>query len=93
MSAVSAIAISLEYLRRRPLPHLGCNSYSRDSIGSYVVLSISEFKGFRSISESDSSDSNYKYGLTTINQKDIGPLNNLTIYVSPLTISRLYSPS
>jgi len=31
--------------------------------------------------------------LTTIDQKDIGLFGNLTIYISPLTISRLYNPS
>ena len=66
MSAVSAMAISLGYLRGWPLPHLGCSSCSRDSIGGCAVLLISESRGFGSISRSDSSDFNCRYGLMTI---------------------------
>ena len=93
MSTMSAIAISSGYLRRQPLPRLGYSSCGRDSIGGCTVLLISDSWGFRSISRSDSSDSSRKYSLRTVNKKDINPFNNLTVHISPLTISRLYSPS
>ena len=66
MSTISAIAISLRYLYRRPLPYLSCSSYSRDFIGSYTVLLILESKGFGLISELNLSDSNCRYSLMTI---------------------------
>ena len=67
MSTVSAIAISLGYLCRRPLPHLGYSSCGKDSIGSYAVLLILESRGFKSISRLDLSDSNCRYDLMTVN--------------------------
>ena len=93
MSAVSAMVMSSGYLHGRFLPHLGCGSCSRDSTGGCAVLLILESKGFGSILGSDLSNSNHRYGLTTIDQKDVNPFNNLTIHVSLLTISRLYSLS
>jgi hypothetical protein len=45
------------------------------------------------ISRSDLVDSGCRYSLTTVDQKDIGLLGNLTVYVSPSTVSRLYSLS
>jgi hypothetical protein len=96
MSAVSAITVSSGYLRGRPLPRLGnssCGSCSRDSSDNYVVLSISDSWGFGSIVGSDSIDSGCRYGLTTVDRQDIGPLGNLTVHVSPSIVSRSYSPS
>ena len=49
--------------------------------------------GFRSIFRSDSIDSRCRYGLTTVDWKDVGPLSSLTVHVSPSTVSRLYGPS
>ena len=43
ISTVSAIAISLKYLYRRPLPYLGCNSCCKGSTGSYLVLLVLDF--------------------------------------------------
>ena len=48
---------------------------------------------FGSFSRLDLVGSGYRYGLTTVDRKDVGPLSNLTVYVSPLTVSRLCSPS
>ena len=40
MSAVSAIAVSSEYLHRQFLPCLGCGSCSGDSINGCAVLLV-----------------------------------------------------
>ena len=66
---MSAIALSLGYLRRRPLPYLGYSSYSRDFTGNCAVLSILESRSFKLIFGLDLSNSNCKYSLTTIDQK------------------------
>ena len=76
---MSAIAISLGYLCRRPLPYLGYSSYGQDFIGNSTVLLILDSWGFKSVSRSDLSNLDRKYGLTTVNQKDIGLLSNLTV--------------
>ncbi len=38
-------------------------------------------------------DFGYKYNFTTVDWKNIGPFGSLTVYISPLTVSRLYSLS
>jgi hypothetical protein len=45
------------------------------------------------ISRSDLVDSGCRYGLTTVDQKDVDLLGNLTVHVSSLTVSRLYGLS
>jgi hypothetical protein len=45
------------------------------------------------ISGSISVSSCYKYGFTAVDRNGVGPLGSLTIYVSPSTISKLYSLS
>ena len=87
------MAISLGYLYRRSLPYLGCSSYSKDFTGNYAVLLILKSRSFRSISKLNLSNSNYRYGLITVDQKDVSLLSNLTVYISPLIVSRLYSLS
>ena len=37
---MSAMAVSLKYLRRQPLPHLGYSSCGQDSIGGCAVLLV-----------------------------------------------------
>ena len=83
---MSTIAVSIGYLRRRPLPCLG---------GCSTVILILGFWGLdlvsglisSSILVSISVDSCCRYSLMTIDQKDIGLLGNLTVYISPLTIN------
>ena len=66
MSTLSAMAVSLRYLYKRPLLYLGCGNYGEDFIGSCTVLLILEFRGFRLISRSGLSNSNCRYSLMTI---------------------------
>jgi hypothetical protein len=93
MSAVSVIAVSSEYLYRQPLFCLGCDSCGQGSTDGCTVLLTLDSWGFRSISRSDSVNSDCRYSLTTVDWKDIGLLGNLTVYVSSLTVNRLYSLS
>ena len=90
---ISVIAINRKYLYRRLLPYLGYSSCSRGFTGGCAVPLVLDFYDFRLISGSDLSDFNYRYGLTTVDQKDIGLFSNLTVYIFPLTINRLYSLS
>ena len=90
---MSAIAVSSGYLRGWPLPYLSCGSCGGGFIGSCTVLSVLNSVGFRLISGLDFYNFNYKYGLITVDWKDINLLSNLTVYFSPLTVNRLYSLS
>ena len=86
---MSAIAVNLGYLRRRPLPLLGASS---GSLGTTTLI-VDSSSSRTSVVGSYKSVSVYKYGLTTIERKDVGLLGKLTVYVSPLVVSRLNGPS
>ena len=99
---MSIIAISIRYLRGQPLSCLGGYSSALLILGldlclglilvliiglGLVGLVLSLISGLISV------DSCCKYGFITVHRKDVVPLGSLTVYISPLTVSKLYGLS